>query len=443
MDGKLRIKTKLKMNTTKWFRGLLKSLLIVLFIVPQLLYAQKIDCFVMKGPTRQLDGVSRIGILDFKGRGSTGQQLIDLMTNDLLEDRRGIKDLSGGFLGLGKQIEGVTYIKGGRTNIFTIIERSQIDRVLKEQRMSLSGAIDERTAARVGQLLGIDAIIIGEITWEQRKEHSTRDKITLELKTEKENCTENLVTSEASMKIINVETAEIIGTLALRERITDKKCGGDQDKVASGSDLLAANLRIVARKFADYFSPSYEVRQYELERIKVRNLRKQANEAGSFIDNKNIELALPLYYAIYQEDPYNPSAAYNLAVLMEIVGSFEEAAGYYEIAGQLDASNTVYSDGLKRAHNGLLLANYLESIGMPIEPFEFSTQGVDVFAQKIVIKGRSSDRVEVHELPDRKSKVRAKVPGGLEFTVIQQQGDWYKIILLNNQEGFVHRSNVN
>ncbi len=431
------------MNTTKWFRGLLKSLLIVLFIVPQLLYTQKIDCFVMKSPTRQLDGVSRIGILDFKGRSSSGQQLIDLMTNDLLEDRRGIKDLSGGFLGLGKQIEGVTYTKGGRTNIFTIIERSQIDRVLKEQRMSLSGAIDERTAARVGQLLGIDAIIIGEINWEQRKEHSTRDKITLELKTEKENCTENIVTSEASMKIISVETAEIIGTLAVREQIADKKCGSEQSKVASSSDLLAANLRIVSRKFVDYFSPSYEARQYELERIRVRHLRKQASDAASFVDNRNMERALPLYYAIYEEDSYNPSAAYNLAVLLEIVGSYEEAAGYYEIASQLDASNTLYSDGLKRARNGLLLANYLESIGMPIEPFEFSTQGVDVFAQKIIIKGRSSDRVDVHELPDRKSKVRAKVPGGLEFTVIQQQGDWYKIILLNNQEGFVHRSNVN
>jgi hypothetical protein len=431
------------MNATKWFRGLLKSLLIVLFIAPQLLYAQKIDCFVMKSPTRQLDGVSRIGILDFKGRGSAGQQLIDLMTNDLLDDKRGIKDLSGGFLGLGKQVEGITYIKGGRTNIFTLIERSQIDRVLKEQRMSLSGTIDDRTAARVGQLLGIDAIIVGEVNWEQKDDRSVRDRITLEAKMVKENCTERIVSADASMKIISVETAEIIGTLALREQTSDKKCGGEQGKVASGSDLLAANLRIVSRKFVDYFTPSYEARQYELERIRVRNLRKQASEAASFVENKNMERALPLYYAIYGEDSYNPSAAYNLAVLLEIVGSFEEAADYYEIASQLDASNLAYTDGLQRARNGTLLVNYLESINMPIEPFEFSTQGVDVFAQKIKIKGRSSDRTDVHELPDRKSKVRAKVPGGLEFTVIQQQGDWYKIMLLNNEEGFVHRSNVN
>lgn len=431
------------MKTKKQFSRLLNGLMIFLLITPQLLYAQKIDCFVMKSPSRQLDGISRIGILDFKGRGSTGQQLIDLMTNDLLDDRRGIRDLSGGFLGLGRQIEGITYIKGGRTNIFTIIERSQIDRVLKEQRMSLSGSIDDRTAARVGQLLGIDAIIVGEINWEQKDERSTRDRLTLEAKMIKENCTERIVTTNASMKIISVETAEIIGTLALREQTADKKCGGDQNKVASGSDLLAENLRIVARKFVDYFSPSYEARQYELERIRVRNLRKQADEAGSFVDNKNMKRALPLYYAIYQEDSYNPSAAFNLAVLLEIVGSYEEAAGYYEIAIQLDASNTLYSAGLQRARNGMLLADYLESVGMPIEPFEFSTHGVDVFAQKIKIKGRSSDRTDVHELPDRKSKVRAKVPGGLEFTVIQQQGDWYKIMLLNNQEGFVHRSNVN
>lgn len=44
-----------------------------------------------------------------------------------------------------------------------IIERSRLDQVLKEQNLSLSGALDAGTAARIGKLLSVDAVVIGTI----------------------------------------------------------------------------------------------------------------------------------------------------------------------------------------------------------------------------------------------------------------------------------------
>ncbi len=44
-----------------------------------------------------------------------------------------------------------------------IIERSRLDQVLKEQNLSLSGALDASTAARIGKLLSVDAVITGTI----------------------------------------------------------------------------------------------------------------------------------------------------------------------------------------------------------------------------------------------------------------------------------------
>jgi TolB-like protein len=44
-----------------------------------------------------------------------------------------------------------------------IIERSRLDEVLKEQNLSLSGAVDAGTAARIGKLLAVDAVITGTI----------------------------------------------------------------------------------------------------------------------------------------------------------------------------------------------------------------------------------------------------------------------------------------
>ncbi|MCU0843726.1 MAG: CsgG/HfaB family protein [Spirochaetes bacterium] len=41
---------------------------------------------------------------------------------------------------------------------FMIIERSRIDQVLKEQSLSLNGAVDSNTAARIGKILAVDAV---------------------------------------------------------------------------------------------------------------------------------------------------------------------------------------------------------------------------------------------------------------------------------------------
>lgn len=46
---------------------------------------------------------------------------------------------------------------------FMVIERSRIDQVLKEQSLSLTGAVDSNTAARIGKILAVDAVVIGTI----------------------------------------------------------------------------------------------------------------------------------------------------------------------------------------------------------------------------------------------------------------------------------------
>ena len=51
-----------------------------------------------------------------------------------------------------------------RTGQFEVIERNLLDKVVEEQKISLSGMIDESTAAELGKVLGVDAIASGTIT---------------------------------------------------------------------------------------------------------------------------------------------------------------------------------------------------------------------------------------------------------------------------------------
>ncbi len=51
-----------------------------------------------------------------------------------------------------------------KTGSFSLIERSQLQAVLAEQDLGASGAVDTATAARIGQLLGVQLILTGSIT---------------------------------------------------------------------------------------------------------------------------------------------------------------------------------------------------------------------------------------------------------------------------------------
>lgn len=404
--------------------------------------AQKIDCFVLQAPVKQYNTVKKIGIMEFTGNKEAGQMLSDQMIARLLKEDRGIEDMQTGFLGMGKKVDGVTHIKGFKTNVYTVIERNQINEILKEQRLGLSGVIDESTAARVGAILGLDAIILGNIKYEQKEDNTTSSYVTLDGKTKTKYCKIRKVSSNASMKIVEVSTAEIIGVETAAVESEDKKCDDERSKIANYNQLVNNVITQTSKQFVDYFSPSYKLVRFEMEKIKIKDLKKQADEAGKHLENGNLRQAFPMLVAIYEADSYNPKAAYNAGIIHEMTGLYDDAVNYYQIASQLDPANQLYADALKRAEGGVHTLAFLESIGKPIETYTFTGTG-DELATRIVLKGKSSDRVEVYEFPDSKAEVIAKIPGGLEFVVIEQQGDYYRIKLINNNEGFVHKKDVN
>jgi curli biogenesis system outer membrane secretion channel CsgG len=47
---------------------------------------------------------------------------------------------------------------------YSVIERNAIDKILKEQNFSNSDRADSSTAARIGKILGVDAVVMGSIT---------------------------------------------------------------------------------------------------------------------------------------------------------------------------------------------------------------------------------------------------------------------------------------
>ena len=70
----------------------------------------------------------------------------------------------GGDPGLSTEVQSKMITSLYSLKRFKIIERSQIDKVIAEQKLGMTGFIDQAKAVKVGRAIGVDAILIGSIS---------------------------------------------------------------------------------------------------------------------------------------------------------------------------------------------------------------------------------------------------------------------------------------
>lgn len=87
---------------------------------------------------RQVGGRLTLAVMPFQGKGESQhfvEAATDRVVTELVELRR-----------------------------FKVIERAKLDEVLQEQRLQVSGVVDDRTAVDVGRVAGADAIVVGSVS---------------------------------------------------------------------------------------------------------------------------------------------------------------------------------------------------------------------------------------------------------------------------------------
>src|SRR5260370_21570382 len=107
------------------------------------------------------------------------------------------------------------FVQGG---VYSVMERKAVDKVLAEQNFSNSDRADSSTAAKLGRILGVDAIVIGSITQFGRDDKSTNvggggfGGITGRYGIGGVGHKESKAVVGITARIINVETAEILAS---------------------------------------------------------------------------------------------------------------------------------------------------------------------------------------------------------------------------------------
>ncbi|MFC1661958.1 CsgG/HfaB family protein [Gemmatimonadota bacterium] len=102
-----------------------------------------------------------------------------------------------------------------QSGAFTVVERNQVNAILREQDFGVSGAVDASTAAEIGRILGVQAVLLGSITQFSIDRKSGGIGALRATYTEAE--------SRMDVRVVSTNTAEI---LAVAEGDGKKRMGG-------------------------------------------------------------------------------------------------------------------------------------------------------------------------------------------------------------------------
>jgi len=230
---------------------------------------------------------------------------------------------------------------------FTMISRNDFDKILKEQRLQNSGLVDPATATQVGELIGAQAIISGNVgrptsedSYFYEKRSRCADKKCTELVYYNVRCKKRIVGLSSEIRIVDVQKGDIIFADTLNDSSVYKHCSDDQ-RVIPSTEIAAQHLASsMANEFTYKLTPHYRHFSVALLEDPDTDYSDRAEElldvSLEYIESARYDKAERLLKELVDEThskSYVPF--YNLGVISEAGGKYIEAKEYYEYADNL------------------------------------------------------------------------------------------------------------
>jgi curli biogenesis system outer membrane secretion channel CsgG len=87
--------------------------------------------------------------------------------------RSSVQTIFGTDSDVGKGISDMVIDQLLKDGTFRVIDREMLDKLMQEQNFSNSDRADPSTAAKIGKLLGVDTMVVGDVTQFGRDDHNT------------------------------------------------------------------------------------------------------------------------------------------------------------------------------------------------------------------------------------------------------------------------------
>jgi curli biogenesis system outer membrane secretion channel CsgG len=278
----------------------------------------------------------KIAIADFCGPKRSGSQAASILTSELY-----------------------------KTGYFEVFERQQMDKILDEQDFAASGLVDDATAAKIGKILGVQALIFGEVTTYSAEDKQGKEKVkkqvwTGEYETDKDGnvieqeglfgikhkqkkykeqfVDEPYVVRSATVaihfRVVDVNTGQLVAIKSESRSFNQKATGADQiGKLPDKQNILRNLTRQVVKTFVPHIAPYYTKATKGFEKG-----TGDSKQAIKMAQNNLWDEALKIFEKEAQTNP-TPSNYYNLGVCYEALGMYGEAEKQYKDAINLKAKD--------------------------------------------------------------------------------------------------------
>ncbi|MCW8833687.1 MAG: CsgG/HfaB family protein, partial [Colwellia sp.] len=261
----------------------------------------------------------------------------------------------------------LTNINVNGKNHFNLVDRTSIDRVIKEQRISSSDNFDEDTATKLGNLVGADILVTANFlvsdlqtsTYKGYEKYCIRERKSgglmgklggtkcEEYRDRAINCKKHSVTVEFTPKGTSVETGTIVYAKNYKAAAESKKCPNEQNKtLKSGVTLVSESFDNIFRQMRRDIAPyglMLELHLIEDDKSKMPAIAKQNLAQGMFFVEKDMfERACPKFEQAAASFGQSPAIMYNMGVCQDMIGDKVAAKAFYERA--LDLAIYLSSD---------------------------------------------------------------------------------------------------
>lgn len=231
---------------------------------------------------------------------------------------------------------------------FTVLSRNDMNKIISEQNLQSSEVMDEKTSAKIGKLIGAQAIVGGEVVSSQAQTGSYLDNRKECVSYNKDGCasyryykvTCNTIkaTVSANINILNVENGTIIYGDTISKEYDADSCKYSSGKVLSKAQALNRLASSIANEFVYKLTPNYIYFSVTLlEKIKLETAtdkqHKNFERALAYIKAARYDKSMKILEKLMEElDGKSYVVAYVDGVVLEATGDFDKAKKLYAIA---------------------------------------------------------------------------------------------------------------
>jgi hypothetical protein len=254
------------------------------------------------------------------------------------------------------EIEGVLASIGiDDKRYFTLVDRGALDKTISEMQLSQSGLVDQKTAAKLGKLIGAQGIYTGIVSQNNYNDSRYTEKrstcVRYETKRDKDGntyqgsciswrnynvgCTKRVASFAVSPKLVEVATGKILYSRNLAATAESVGCE-DTNPVQSESVLIEKAKESVKKDFRRDVAPYYVIREIKLmdstDGIESREAKDKLKNGLAYADKGRMDSACELWGEARNLAGDSPALLFNLGVCAESRGDLDAALMLYRQA---------------------------------------------------------------------------------------------------------------